>query len=364
MSASRTALMLNKGRPQPPQLSVAVSLAQVGYRVTYAASTCTAETRRYLEGHGVTVAELQPGSRTSTHFLGKAAYWWEFRRKGWAAIEQADADLLWIGSADTALALGRSLLGRRFTLQLLELYDTEPFYRKHLRDYARLAQAVVVPETNRAAIYRSWYGLSRTPFVLPNKPLEHPRQRRLPIGNARACERLASVGTETRLVMYQGIVHSDRDVRPVGRAVAGLGSGWKFVVVGDDQGFLAPLRTACPDLLYVPYVPPPDHLEVTSHATIGVLAYCFDNLNNVFCAPNKVWEYAGFGLPMLGNDVPGLRLLEEHQAGLCTDFQNVAAVQRALQELVRQHDRFAAASTALYDRFELGDLIREIAAAA
>jgi glycosyltransferase involved in cell wall biosynthesis len=359
-----TALMLNKGRPHPPQLSVAVSLAQIGYRVSYTSSTCSVETRRYLEGHNVDVTELQPQASTPTHLLGKAAYWWDFRRKAWDLIERRAADLLWIGSADTALALGRGLLRHQFVLQLLELYDNVPFYRKHLRDYARSARAVVVPEANRAAIFRSWYALSRTPFVLPNKPLEHPRRRCLPIGNEQARALLATVPAGTRLVMYQGIVHSDRDIRPVGRAVSALGPAWKFVVVGDDQGFLAPLKNACPDLLYVPYVSPPYHLEVTSHATIGVLAYCFDNLNNVFCAPNKVWEYAGFGLPMLGNDVPGLRLLEEHGAGLCADFQNVAAVERALQDLVRKQDRFAAASVALFDRFELGDLVREIAAAA
>jgi hypothetical protein len=365
MTTSPTALVLAKGAPHPPLLSLSVSLARAGQRVTFAPSTCPPATRGYLEGHGVTVVELQPGSQHPQQFIAKATYWWDFRRRAWDLIERSGAlDLLWIGSADTALALGRPLLKRRFVFQIHELYDTLPLYRKRMRDYARVARAVVVPESNRAAIFRSWYDLPRTPYILPNKPLEHPRQRGLPIGDERARTLLAELPRETKLVMYQGIIHPERDIRPVGRAVAALGAGWKFVVVGDDQGFLSPLQQACPELLHIPYVPPPFHLEVTSHATIGVLAYCFDNLNNVFCAPNKVWEYAGFGLPMLGNDVPGLALLEAHRAGLCADFQNVPAVQRAIQQLAVERERFAAGSTALYDRFEWTDLVRDIAAAA
>jgi len=346
-------------------MTVAVSLAQAGYVVTFAASQCNATSKRYLEGQGVAVIELQPKTSAPKHVFGKAAYWWEFRQAGWKLIEsRGERDLLWIASADTALALGRALLTRRFVFQILELYDTVPFYRKHLRDYARAAQSVVVPEANRAAIFRSWYNLSRTPHVLPNKPLEHPRRRGLAVSNEPARRILNGIAPATKLVMYQGIIHRERDIRPVGRAVESLGSGWKFAVVGEDQGFLPAVIEACPQTIHIPFVPPPDHLQITSHATIGVLAYCFDNLNNVFCAPNKIWEYAGFGLPMLGNDVPGLRVLEEHQAGLCADFQSPAAVQGALQDLARDHEQLGKASMALYDRFELGDLVRDIAAAA
>jgi glycosyltransferase involved in cell wall biosynthesis len=365
MAMTLKALVLTKGHPNPPQMSVAVSLVQVGYDTLFVASQASEATRRYLEGRGVKMLELQPHAAAPRHLLTKAAYWWEFRRKAWHVLEQQGrVDLLWIGSADTALALGRRLLQRAYIFQIHELYDSLPFYRRHLRDYARAAKVVVVPEANRAAIFRSWYGLRRTPYVLPNKPLEHPRQRGLPITNEEARAALATVPADTRLVLYQGIIHPERDIRPVGRAVAELGPGWKFVVAGDDQGFLGAIRAACPEMLYVPYVPPPQHLEVTSRATIGVLAYCFDNLNNVFCAPNKVWEYAGFGLPMLGNDVPGLRLIEEHQAGLCADFHQPTAVKRALLELVRNQQRYSQAARLLYDRFEVGEVVQEIAAAA
>ena len=46
---------------------------------------------------------------------------------------------------------------------------------------------------------------------------------------------------------------------------------------------------------------------MTQAAHIGIANYDFSNLNNVFCAPNKIYEYSGFGIPMLANDIPGLK---------------------------------------------------------
>jgi glycosyltransferase involved in cell wall biosynthesis len=360
-----TALIVAKGKPTPPLLSLAVALSTDGRRVLFAPSLCDDATVAYLESRGVTVQQLQPGISHPKHVFGKLQYWLQFRQRAWQLIAgHPETELLWIGSADTALALGRALQSRNYVLHLRELYDTVPYYQRHLREYARRAQVVVVPESTRAAIYRSWYGLERTPCVLPNKPLEHPRDRRLPIGDARARALLAGIPAGTRIVMYQGIIHADRDLRPVGKAVQALGAGWKFVVVGEDQGFLPDLLAACPQTLHVPFVPPPYHLEVASHADIGVLAYTFENLNNVFCAPNKVWEYAGFGMPMLGNDVPGLGLLPQFHAGLCVDFSNPPAIRTALEQLIQNRDGYATGSATLFDDFDLRDIVREISATA
>ena len=58
---------------------------------------------------------------------------------------------------------------------------------------------------------------------------------------------------------------------------------------------------------YVSYIPAPYHLEITSYAHIGIVFYRDDCLNKVFCAPNKIYEYSGFGIPMLANNIPGLK---------------------------------------------------------
>ena len=66
---------------------------------------------------------------------------------------------------------------------------------------------------------------------------------------------------------------------------------------------------------FIPFVAPPGHLQITSHAHIGVLSYVpasntgYSVLNTLYCAPNKIYEFSQFGIPMIGNDNPGLRYL-------------------------------------------------------
>ena len=71
--------------------------------------------------------------------------------------------------------------------------------------------------------------------------------------------------------------------------------------------------------VFYPYVPAPLHLEVTSYARFGILFYRPTILNKAFCAPNKIFEYGGFGIPMIGNDIPGLKnTIGNSNAGICT----------------------------------------------
>lgn len=65
----------------------------------------------------------------------------------------------------------------------------------------------------------------------------------------------------------------------------------------------------------LPYITAPYHLEVTSHAFIGILIYApvygtfTSPLNSIYCAPNKLYEFSHFGIPMIGNNIPGLNTL-------------------------------------------------------
>lgn len=63
-------------------------------------------------------------------------------------------------------------------------------------------------------------------------------------------------------------------------------------------------RYASERVLFVPFIRPPHHLQVTRLASIGVLSYFPDPsslaavINPLYCAPNKIFEYARYGVPM------------------------------------------------------------------
>jgi glycosyltransferase involved in cell wall biosynthesis len=314
----------------------------------------------------VEVVEAAPDLARPRGLAGKLRHWSAFRRGAWNAVAGLGPDaLLWVASADTALALGRELRRRRYVLQLHELYDGVWHYRRMLGPIVRHAQAVVVPEPSRAAICRSWYRLVATPHVLPNKPHTHPRQPRQPVTHPSLRTALAEVG-EARLVLYQGHIHPERDLRGVARALAALGQGWRLVLLGQNHhGYLAEIVRLCPDLVHVPYVAAPGHLELTSYARVGVAVYGYDCLNSIFCAPNKVWEYAGFGVPSLCQDLPGLvATVAASGAGRCADTGDVPALCEALIDLDRHHDDYSRRATAFYDSMDLEAVVTRIVHAA
>ena len=335
----------------PPALSLAMLLSGLGPRVHLVCSTIEECNRASLQSLGVTVSDVGPHGFLPANAIRKVIYWARFHDAAWSAIGRISSQpMLWIASGDTALCLGPKLRRGRYVLQLNELYDKRLLYRRGLASYARSAGCVVVPEPNRAAIVRSWYQLDKTPTLLPNKPSFHPRARVELSQVQRTFLPLLSLSPAERVVLYQGHIGFDRNLLPVAQAISSLGEGWRFLLMGTDHGLLARLRRACPSLLHIPYVAPPAHLLVTAIARIGVLAYDFSSLNNIFCAPNKVWEYSGYGIPMLAQNLPGLTaLFERFGAGRCVPFDGTSNIRQALAEVDSNYDRYHDASTALFE---------------
>lgn len=349
---------------QVPLMTLALVAKELGHDIEVVTSSCEKRTEERYAGMGITVVSLCPEiTFPVAGILGKIRFWRAFSKRAWSHLaNKSPNNLLWIGSADTALALGKRLFARTYVLHIRELYDTVPHYRRALAKYAGRAKCVVVPEMCRAAILRSWYGLHQTPFVLPNKPAEHPKQRNLVIEDPQASAALASLHPNERIVLYQGHLGLGRDVLPVAEAVRRMGNGWRFVVMGPGNAdYIARLTQNYPEVIHVPRVSAPLHLQITSRATIGVIVYGWDKLNNVFCAPNKIWEYAGFGLPMLCSDLPALQLtVQASGAGICVDMTDSIQMATALQQMGENYDQFSQSSVRFYDAVDIRSIIQLI----
>lgn len=293
-----------------------------------------------------------PGTKGRRGRLGKALAWLRYLRTVQRVLreEALRAAPLWVASGDTALCVAPILCGRRYVLQLNELYDTAPLYRRGLGPLARAARAVAVPEVGRAAIVRSWMNLQTTPRVIPNKPNEHPRKRRLgdlPPG-ASVVKEMVERGA--KVALYQGHISAERDVARIAEAFSEIEEPWRLVLMGQASRYLDTLQARFPQIVHVPYVPAPRQLLVTSWAHVGIACYNPATLNNAFCAPNKIFEYSGFGIPIIGNNVPGLRYtVAAAGAGLCLDSFSGETVALALRDIDRAYERFSTAATVFFD---------------
>ena len=68
---------------------------------------------------------------------------------------------------------------------------------------------------------------------------------------------------------------------------------------------------------------------------VGIALYKNTNLNNYYCAPNKVYDYLMSGMPVIANDYPGLRKVIEHwRLGACVEDITPALFRQAVERIV------------------------------
>jgi len=345
----------------PPLISLLASLSELGHNVTLLTSSCTRENLEYFKCMGVNVIELFPqfDARRKSNSINKLKTWLIFRRNVRGYLADHKKEIIWVAGGDTMLALGSGLDKMPYILQLFELYDTNPLYRIMLEKYARRAVCVIVPEECRAAIFRVWYGLEHAPFVIFNKThyLKPFDSAALGTRNMDLLEQIK----EEKLVLYQARMVR-MDLLSIARAIDCI-DGYVLGVMGDirDKVMFQKLKSECKKLVHFDYIPAPDHLCVTSRSHIGVLLYNYESLNNIFCAPNKIWEYSQFAIPVISNRLPMIaQQLEQHRMGESFEWTDVDEICRAIKRIDSDYEGYKVGAKQFYNSFNMTARVSEI----
>ena len=292
------------------------------------------------------------------------------RKKIWNAIDKTyiNGDIIWINSFDTLKILGKRILRYKYVVHLLELvHETRFFYKfpypkYDLEKYLKGAYRVVECEYNRACITQAWFDLELRPVVIPNKfffknkkfdrfkvPCEVEQQMQLLEGK--------------KIVLYQGILGPERPIGMFAEAVSELGDDYVMVVMSNSK-----MDKKYNNLVEIGFISPPNHLYVTQRAHIGILNYQTnktgfsgnDCLNSLYCAPNKIYEYSKFGLPMIGNDIPGLKYTIEYSgAGVCVQDMTKDNIKAAIIKVCDNYEIYKKNSFDFYDSVDIKKIIEK-----
>jgi glycosyltransferase involved in cell wall biosynthesis len=288
-------------------------------------------------------------------------------------------DLIWTTTDTTISLVGRQLLERKnHIMQLMELVEDVPkfpykfiydlhlekVFKVNLSAYAKHAKCVVVPEINRAHIIKAMWNLDTLPSVLPNKPyslnVENPSHDILDVVN-----KLKETGK--KIILYQGIFRKERRLDEFAQAVRELGDEYAFCIMGTDSSERKELCEKNPDIVYIPFIKPPYHLMVTQLAYIGILTYYpskddfADKLNVLYCAPNKLYEYAYSGLPMIGNNIPGLSgPFEKYNIGKCFDELSSDSILSVLRDIEENYDSMKVSCKTFFDDVDMKSIVEKI----
>lgn len=286
-------------------------------------------------------------------------------------------DILWTTNEATVMYLNKLIkpYQNHHVLQLMELIDYCPVSYKFpllkfpIDEYARNAWKTVVPEINRAYIQKIQWRQERTPYVLPNKSYYlDPGQISPETEKA-----LAEVRKESRkIIFYMGIFSPDRDMDSCIKAIDALGDEYCLVAIGRISEVMREkaeyIINNTPNFKYLGFFNPPNHLHFLKYAHIGLTPYrpSYDikyasPLNSLYCAPNKIFEYAGYGIPMIGTDVLGLRTpFEQYDIGVCCKDLSVDSIVKAVKKIESQYENMRDNCYKFYESVNIDHIIKEI----
>lgn len=329
---------------------------------------CT-ERYRDMFGRNVRFVNLLEGRKPygkRRNKLSAYLYWkryYFFLRKAYAVITRnyKPGDLVWVHHEFTLMHFRR--LELPYHLTMYELPDGLFKPECELKKRVRLAQKVVVPEYSRAAIVQACTGLKELPAVIPNKPYDYGEDMEALDDNPMEAIARDAHAQGKRVVLYSGIFLRERKLDTILEAVRKLSDKFVIVLVGGESEYLRELLNQYPEAAYLGFYPPPSHMPVIEKADIGILTYVADNgsINAVFCAPNKVWEYARYGMPMICNDIPGLKYtVEYNNFGFCCDINSVESICGALNRIDERYEELSENARGFYETVDIREEILKL----
>ena len=284
--------------------------------------------------------------------------------------EMENCDLLWTTTDSTVRDLGKLVFKYKHVMQMMELIEDIPlipglpYIQSNLKQYAKKAYKVVVPEYNRAHIQKTWWDLEKVPSVLPNK-MTMPEIDAVPEDIQKII--LEIKNEKRKILLYQGVFLSDRDLDLYAQTAEKLKDEYCLYIMGRDMPYRRELCDKYPHIKYIPFIKPPFHLLVTQLAYVGLLPYKaaksqhYSILNALYCAPNKIYEYAACGLPMIGSDVPGLTYpFSVNDIGYICKEKKVEEVIKIIRLIENRYDELVSNCLKFYDKTDMDNIVEEI----
>lgn len=287
-------------------------------------------------------------------------------------------DIVWTVNPIAVRMLRKELLkySDRHVMQMLELWDKYPMFRtiKHIRfrldKYARAAWKVVVAEENRAYIQKVGWNLDKTPYVLPNKPY-HLKSSEITEEMKPAVSQMQQ--ESRKIIIYLGVLDPDRDFVSFARAIEKIKDEYAFYAFGKigeaSKERIEKIFKENTCINYMGFFNPPKHLYFLKYAHIALLPYKpgkanemgFSILNALYCAPNKIFEYAGNELPMIGTDVLGLKgPFKKYNIGVCCKDLKPGTIIEAINFVDKNHDEMQKNCISFCDSVDVDDIVERI----
>ena len=333
----------------PPCVSQIRLIKKLGYSIDVIYGDCDVTTIELLKKEGINCIQIKYNKPKSK--VKKAFNIYNFRRNAKKVIKSYNSKrtIFWFGNAQSSVVMKGTMKKKRYVVSLLELHNDNRLLTKMLHGIIEKATKVTVCEETRGYIVKSMYNLDYLPTVFPNKSFKQIEKPRINPSDERTKKIIDSI-YEDDVIIYQGYIMNTKELFELASALNETKKKYKLVLLGIDKwNVFEKIKKIYDNTVFFEYVPAPLHLEVTSYARIGIMFYEPKSLNYAFCAPNKIYEYSAFSIPMIGNDIPGLKnTMGLAHAGLCVklDKENI---KKAIEEIEDNYKYYSNNSRKFYD---------------
>ena len=359
-------LIVNKGKLEhvPPTVTLAKTLADMKIPVKIICTSCYIDLKNELELKNIEVIEIDYNVVLKGK-ISKIEDWSKFKSRAWKLINtmKTEETMLWITTGDTAICLGKKLLGQKYYLTLLELYDKIPTYKKMLEKFAFNAVKVITPELCRANIIKVWWNLDKTPIVMPNKPyIKGLKTEALKVDVDEEIMKVLE-DKNKKIILYQGHINKDRDLKNIANALTKINDDkYVLVLMGTNYGdTVTYLKSLYKYVIHIDFIKSPNYFKITEKAFIGITTYDDSSLNHIFCAPNKIFEYTYFGVPILARDIPGLKYtIGINEAGVCVDTDSIDDIAEGILEIEKKYELYRENAYKYFESIDLTEIVNEV----
>ncbi len=236
----------------------------------------------------------------------------------------------------------------KFVYDAYELIIPEPGQIMNLRDRfwyllerwcVKRADLLIAANEERACLMAEHYQLERTPEIMLNIPVRTvmPADPDTIITKYPAFKRRTQ---EDRLLLYQGDINLARGIGKFINAMNFLSSSYRLIVIGSGPDLRGLAQIARPlsrkgRIFLLGRIEHNLLPSLTPLADIGIICYPFTGQNNIYCSPNKLFEYAQAGLPIVATNQPFLqRIISKFKlGGLIEEGHSPEQIAQILQDI-------------------------------
>lgn len=372
----------------PPTLSLINVLLKLGKKVVCIGEYSDKERKKSLEQDGVKFIPifLELKDKTKYRIINWCFLLWrkhKYSSKLKSLLHSQEVqkdDLIWFIYSNTAGYLQKAIERNPYVIQFYEFDNYfldgkekwfHPWY--DARRFLSSAKALIHCEYNRAMITNGLFGLKTAPVILPNKPFEKDEQTGIivPEEISHLVEEVKKNINGRKVILYQGIFNAtERRLDEFCEAIELLPKDFVFIAMGGggDYHDLIKKKYNSNRIYFIPFIRPPYHLLITKLAHYGILTYNPVNssyvgvINPLYCAPNKIFEYGKFGIPMIANDVPGLKLIfEVYKCGKTISFPiTPKRIAETILNMEKKYEELSKGARSYYESVDVEELVKEV----